>query len=480
MFMKGDSFPGDANRPRLKRYRDHRRLLKGMYDAAMDVQTAIDALGTSDYLHAVKGEILRQLAGDIRIVANLPKTICRRLTGMVNQGLVITADSKSGADAIDAALKASAWGQRKRQAVYRSIAYGNGVLTQRRLGESGLVMIDQRDPWTWFPQVDRYNPGSAAAHTFAWIIESGDREYLLQEYHEAGRITRVANQIKSKFHGERDSETLRDVTVGDAVSWAAIMGDDAPAEVEQTGVDEPLVAVIQSWTDDDSIFGDSILSGNETLIYEASGRLSQIATILDQHAAPKLQGPESATQRDPNTGVATFDVRGSRWLPREDKQDPEFAYLTWESQLEHAHQELERVLSLLCVQMDMSPDLLGLSIGNNKAAEATQTLRIRSFSTIQAVEDYRAFQRVGLEAMARQILALSGAGDATASIKYGDPLPLSSEERADVIQKHRMSGLISLETAVSRINPDWTADEVGAEIERIRAEELSMLNPGQA
>lgn len=481
MFQTGDTFPGDRHRERIRRYGEHHKLLRGLYDAAMGVEGAMAALGTPDYMLGAKGELLRELAGEIRVVANLPKVICKRLAGMVNAGLSITSDDQGQAQIIDQVLSASRWGQRRRQATYRALAYGNGILTPWR-DDGGRVRVDQRDPWTWFPVINPYAPSEAAAHTFAWIVEGEEHDYLLQEIHEPGLIRRIAHEV-SAVDAKDEGAVVRDVKLQRQVTWADVLGETDLPEEDTTGVDVPLVAVMQSWTDQDSIYGESLLSGNETLIYEVTSRLSQIARVLDKHADPKFTGPEDAMQKDPNTNIATLSISGSRYLPRQDKEDPPFEYISWDAQLEHAHQELERAMSLLCVQMDMSPDLLGLNIAKtaNAAAEATNTLRIRSFSTIQAVEDHRAFQRAGLQEMAHQILLLSNVtADNPAVIKYGDPLPLSADERAGLVQQKRMAGVMSLETAVRELNPDMSPDEVGQEVERIQAEEGAMFNPGQA
>lgn len=477
MFNSGDDFPGDKHRERIMRYDRHRKIIKGLYDAASGVEMMIGSLGTSDYLHGLKADTLLSLLGEVRVVANLPKVIARRQAGMATRGMRLQVDGERESADLEAALDDSQWSRLRRQMVFRNRVYGNGVATVRREVD-GRVYIDTRDPWTWFPEIDQYNPADATAHTIAWQLTRSDVDYLLQEHHEAGRIIRSAHELRTKGgrydHGN-DHDLVRDLKLGDKVNWTDFYPD--LSEEEFTGIPLPLVVVLRSWTDDESVFGDGMLSGNESLVFEITNRLSQIARILDKHAEPKLTGPESARRRTPD-GLVYMDVSSS-YLPVEPGDAP-YGYLTWESQLENAQKELDRVIGLLCIQMDMSPELLGLNLSGGAGVEATDTLRIRSFSTLAAIEDERAFMQEGLQELGKLILIAKGHKNAsTVNVQYEDPIPQSQTERATAVQVERLAGTLSRERAIEKLNPDMTEEEIARELERIAGEESAMFNPGQ-
>lgn len=479
MFLEGQEFPGDQHRERIKRYAQHRKMLRGLYDAAMGIEAMVNATGSSDYLLDLRRDEMRKLVGEVRVIANLPRVIARRLAGMATRGLTFKAREETQTQTIQDVLKASRWSRLRRQMCYRMLIYGNGVASVRKERDK-QIFVDARDPWTWFPTADLYDPAEATEHTFAWAVRRGDAEFLLQEVHRPGEILRTANELRAvtkSYMGGTTDELVRDTKVGARVDWTEFYPD--LREVEKTSVDEPLVVYMQAWTDEETIYGDSLLLGNESLVFELTARLSQIANVLDKHAEPKLQGPDSGMARDPHTGQSSFSVTSS-FFPIE-PGDAQYSYLSWEAQLEHAQKAIDRVVSLICIQMDMSPELLGLNLSGGAGVEATDTLRIRSFSTLAGIEDQRAFMLDSMQTLGRLILRLDGWQSVDSpEVVFGDPLPVSAKERSEQILADRRAGVVSMETAVQRANPDMDADELKAEVERIRNEEASMFNPGIA
>lgn len=477
MFREGDRFPGDEHRDRIARYEQHRLMIRGLCDAGLQAEMALQGLADTDYLRDLTRKVVEDIASDIRIVVNLPKVIAKKHAGMAARGLTVTAGSDESTGKIEDALAASSQNTLIRKAFWRAKVYGNAVLTPRRLDDESVI-VDARDPWTWFPEVDPFNSSVALAHVFAWVVARGDDEYLLQERHEAGKIERTAHHVRS-VSGNAPSKAVREVQVGSQVDWATVVGEDAPAESEDTGIDEPMVVSLRSWTDGEVVYGEALQSGNESLVAEITARLSHIATVLDKHSDPKLTGPRDALKKNAS-GEPYFNVRDS-YYPVEDGEVG-YAYLTWEAQLEHSHQELERVISLLCVQMEMAPELLGLNLSRGAGVEATDTLRIRAYNTLSAVEDDRAFYADGLMTLGRIILKLTGEEKPDqVTVAFGDALPLSKKETAELVGTQLVAGTISLETAVRKQNPEMSKDEVKTELERIRRDALALdiETPGQ-
>lgn len=57
------------------------------------------------------------------------------------------------------------------------------------------------------------------------------------------------------------------------------------------------------------------------------------------------------------------------------------------------------------------------------------------------------------------------------NVKFPARAVQSEQEQAQIIATKRTANVISVKTAVQSLNPDWTSDEVDAEIERIRADQ---------
>lgn len=472
MFQSGDNFPGKANQERIDGYTKAEHIIRSRFDKVFGLEATLTALTGTDYGRNLDKALVDKLATEVKIIVNLPKVIVAKFASMVTTGLALTTGNEGSQGELDKALAASKWPLLEGRLAFRCAAYGNAVVTAYR-GADGAIRVSAWEPWCWFPETGNYDSSTAQAHTFAWQVEIDEKTYLLQERHSAGRIERSAHIMSGGVGGTK----LRA-----RESWDAIAGPGAPPEFEDTGVDRPLVAVFGNPGIDETLFGDSDILGNDSLINELTNRISQIAEILDKHADPKMTGPQAALRKDPNTGEAKFDIEGSRFLPVENKDDPEFAYLVWESQLEYAMAELDRVARLLCVTMSMCPDLIGL--GEAKAGvEATDTLRIRAFNTLTEIGRKRPYFAQGCMDMCDMLLQFAKQGDGAAvNVAFGDPLPASATERAKEIQALRVAGTISVETAVRRQNPTWTEKEISAEVERLGKENepVNVMDPGFA
>lgn len=469
-FLRGQDFPGERFSCKYGDYARIRHILRGDHAAAWTAKQAVTSASESyDYGRDPQYKaMVDSLDSQISVVVNLPRVIERKFASLTIRGLKIAAVGDKAQSAIDATLKASGGAPLLHRCAYRMGGYGNAVVTVSR--GAGGVRINPRDPWTWFPEVDRADASRVERHVFAWRQSHEGREYLLQEIHEAGRIVRLANALI----GVRGSEKL-----GKETTWAALGFDPSVYKPEErTGVDAPLVAVWSNITDDESVYGDSDLLGNEAMANEVTSRLSQIARILDKHADPKMQGPEGAQKIDPLTSAVKFDISGSRFFPRSSSEDPPYEYLTWNAQLAEAFGQFDRAVKLLCVCMEMAPALIGLEEG--AGVESSQSLRIRAINTVDAVEAKRLFATQGIADTARLVLALSGAKDADVAVSYGDVLPLTKQEIADSVVAQHSSGLRSRQKSIAELNPSWSEEDVVAEVERISDEEAGVLNPGMA
>lgn len=467
MWESGDTFPGDKWRGRHKAMRRYRDLIRGDFRRAFDVARELEAWADTDYgLKAGVAERAKEVAAELRIVINLPRVIERKFANMLTRGARLVASREADQQQLDEIIERSRFKTAVHAGAFRLGTYGNAIFSVRRSDD--LVYIDSRDPWTWYPETDPADATHVLRHVFAWIYSGRDRAYLLQEIHEAGLIRRVAN-------GYNDGKVLS------AVSWDEALGVEPGTyrEEEPTDIAVPLVSYWRNITDDDTVLGDSDLLGNESIFNEVASRITRIADILDKHSAPKMQGPASAMRADPISGRPTFDMDGDRYYPREDGDDPEFAYLTWESQLAHAFDAFDRTVRLACTCMEMAPALIGLAEG--AGAEATETLRIRATNTLDAVEAKRLFAAEGMQQMADIALQLAGVrSPESVDVQWGDPLPPTRKEMVETVGMELGRGLTSLERAIKRLNPSMSEEDVAAEIERIRGDELRAFNPGQA
>lgn len=114
------------------------------------------------------------------------------------------------------------------------------------------------------------------------------------------------------------------------------------AQIQETGVDQPLISVIENLkTSSDKLVDD--YGDLDTIIKRIESRLTRVGRILDVHSEPILAlSEDSAALTKTTTGEYVYDSK-KKIITLPPKTDyPQ--YITWEGQLTAAFQEIEREL----------------------------------------------------------------------------------------------------------------------------------------
>lgn len=346
---------------------------------------------------------------------------------------------------------------------------GAGALRIRTAGErpdEGRIVIEEIPASNYFAERRPGNEREVLSQAIAWTVHPTDpkdkRCYLRVEHHTPGQIVHEAFELG------------RNGKVKGRVPLEVTDGPDAPTEeVEETGVDQPLVVYVPNFRIGGEFWGWSDFRDLYDVADAINNRLTQIDTILGRHAHPKLVAPRDMTLGDEHGNVDArrdyIEVENpdlAKTLPR---------YLTWEGQLEAAFKELDKLIDLFWALAEVSPAVLGLDKAGG--VESGKALRLRFVSTEHKVNRRRLYLGPALSQalyVASHLAAVKLGAPYVAlekppAIEWMDGLPLIYSEAVEDETRLYEAGLTSAESAIMRVQ-ECTREQAQEELKRIREE----------
>lgn len=327
------------------------------------------------------------------------------------------------------------------------------------------VRIEEIQPHAYFVEVDPDNSNRVVSQCLAWerVIpgpHDTERTFLRVEHHEPGRIINELFEIVGKGKAR-------------PVPLSLIYGEMAPDEVEETGVDTPLLFHFPNRTSGGEYFGESDYSlGLESLFNEANARMTAIADVLDKHIQPKLIVPSGVLSQRGDVPVADLDII-EVWP--EDAVTNAPRMLTWDAQLQAAFNQLQSLEEKIFQFSDVSPAMFGKDKAGN--IESGRAMAMRFARMMTRTNRKRAFREPVLQDMlytAMQLQVAWGIEGATEpvglpEIIWRNGLPKDDHELSGVATAMVAARLMSRETAY-RYFANVGADEARAEMGRVDAD----------
>jgi len=426
VLQDGQYWPPDGEIARLTRYERESSLFRGNHGDIFK-------------------DVLRKLSGDrkdeLRMIVNFPKRISTLWADLV----LIEAPDVVGADAISDYLP-MLWST-VYQAIIDMSRHGVAVMKIDRVdGGAEFRMVPVR---YWFPVVEPDNMLETIGHIFAYTFRDGPAQYLRAEIH-------TEDKIEYRTYNMTGSLSGRLMVAGSAAveyPWSVVDGD------------ESRVYVLHNMQSSEDILGISDYADIESIVGEIEIRYSQIARILDANAAPSMEGPASALQRNPITGEQVFKG-GGRYIAREPNQ-PETRMIEWGGNLEGAFTELEKLRNDLFTISETCAEAFGQGVGQSGPLSGT-AIRLRLLAPLAKASRIKMFMTPRVLAMLRHVGHVIGAPVSGLVIKWKDGLPDDPIETMASLLPAYVAGGMSLETFI-RATQCLGPDEVVEEIARIGA-----------
>jgi hypothetical protein len=315
--------------------------------------------------------------------------------------------------------------------------------------------------------------------TFVSEWEDGNAVWRRLEEHTAGLIrTTLWLGTRTRLGQQRN--------LAERPETAELELNDGNASQVVTGIDRPLAVFIPNALDSDPTRGVSdylgvvlgFLAINETeTIGQANARLVGRKRLFVEGRFLNARGnfPTDDDVFRADASIAQDGGNGGAITPAE---------YTFESG--ELVGWLDHLVDLTMTMAGVSPVSVGR--GDMGGARSGTALRLRMTHTLmEAAGTGRYFDR-GLRDLLRMAQLLDArefrrrysTPDARPSVERGDGLPNDDLELAQELQMLRAAEVISLPGAVERQHPDWSAQEIADEVERIQGETAAAAAPPPA
>lgn len=334
------------------------------------------------------------------------------------------------------------------------------------------IIIEDNIPHVYFPELESNNTRALPKRQeLAFKIRIGDKDYLRKEIHEVGKIYNELWLMK-----------------GNALEYKvslSLLGDDIPDE-QDTGVDRYLIQHVPNWKTGKRFFGYSDYYDLSTIFFALDNRFTKIDNILDNHSDPILAVPEGIL--DEHGKVKREYLKMVEMPPStggEKPQKPE--YVVWDASLASAFTEIDKLVEVLFMVSETSPDILGMGKGTSDSGRALKLKILRTIAKVNRKKLYydRALKEILYTA---QLLSIESGYKVDGKQAVGTPevpeiiwsngMPMDSEDIDDEV-KRLDAGLTTTKDAMMRLDnlSEAQAEEKAKEVEKEKSIEMPTGNP---
>lgn len=473
-FSVGEVFPPQEHYERVLRCKDNKKIFKGyqletFYKNTNRVHRYEDTL----YISANLGGIIAKKSADF-------------LFGEPIKVLAGLGDNTPEQKALDRFVETNHLNILLYESALSNAYSGDSFIRVRYGQEYGGEMPHELDPFRViiepidssyvFPQCSPVDRNKIVAFHVAipYFDEEENQWFLNVETHTAGQINYHQYTVSPLYHdinGEVERFNIDGVV-------------EESFQVVKTGVPVPLIVHIPNLSTSESWEGQDDLTELHPLLSEINNRLTQIASVLDKHADPALAVPSGVMAEGPN-GEAQFRVATDKVFEILGKEDIIPQYITFQSGLNEAFMELDKLISLVLTLAELPEVALGRGDSGTSGSSGL-AIKWRMNSLLAKVNRKRQYYAKGLKQIfyiAQKLEEVLGIADYELTIpvlEFNDGLPKDEMEQAN-IASIRTNGAktMSQKTAIMKLN-DMTEEQAEAEIERIKKEEEAQLGATDA
>lgn len=233
--------------------------------------------------------------------------------------------------------------------------------------ETPTVIIEDINPSVYFPVLNPFNTREEPRTVdLAWVITVGNQKYLRKETHTAGKITNSLWYM--------DGETVK------GVADLSVLGDQAPEEEQQTGITESLIIHVPNWKDGSTFYGYDDYADIISLMYAVNNRMTKGENILDKHSDPILALPPGVLDEQGKVRRESFHMFE---IPSDGVGNPvKPEYITWNASLEPAFSQIEKLIEMLYMFSETSPDAFGMGNGQSDSGRALKFKLMRTIAKV--------------------------------------------------------------------------------------------------
>ena len=461
-FLKiGQKFPPAIETPRLQRYFQNKRIFEGEHELVYKENFNRIARHIGNFEQVVSYSVL----------ANFQKLITLKIADFMlgEEPTILCSDDNSlEQQTIDNIIENSDLFNIAYSSVIDLSRYGDSVLNIY-MNEEGKGIIDITQPSFYFKVVDPQNIRKVQCHVLChkykklkpktilntlFNDESQYDDFLYTEVHTKGYVQKTTYKLNKTCYIESIEESSKQ---------------------EATGLDDFAIIPIHNLLTSDRVYGIDDYNDIDSIISEIEVRLSQIAKILDKHAEPSMQGPETALTYNKDT--RKYELRTGNYFPRMDEKDAKVEYITWNAQLDASFKQVEKLINILAVISEMGSAIFDFDNKLGTAASGT-ALRRMLINPLAKTKRVRNNLDKALKKAIKLCSQLGGEGitDLTKekiNIFWKDGLPDDDKEAAEIMNiRTGGKSTLSQYSAIKRLD-NLSDEDTQAELNAILDDENS-------
>lgn len=338
-------------------------------------------------------------------------------------------------------------------------AVKGGVVLKNYL-DNKKSKIDYIQPDFYFPEFSKFNKKKIIRETIAYpYIDDETKEQLLyreiyepRENGEYWCITKI-----NKFRNEK-------------------ILDEISSEEKNILIKESPLTYIPYFRANGEFWGYSIYDGLHPLFDELSHRISQISKILDDHSNPNMFADPSFFDEKNK-----LQSGGKAYMVDSKQGEKPPGYVTFESKLEANFQFIKDIIfEILYIVSPIKPALYGIDKVASQAS--ARAVKIKSWRTECMIDRSLLYWKSAIKKvlyLAQQLEIIAG----TEKYKPEFPnveiyvsLPKDSYEDAQAEQLKVTAGLTAIKSAIARLNPHLSSQQIEEEFLEIINEKEEMEN----
>ena len=310
------------------------------------------------------------------------------------------------------------------------------------------VIIEEITPLIYFPKVDGFNVrATPKSQELAWTFTLNRQKYLRKEIHRDGAIFNEVWLMKGNKIVAQSSPSILNLP-----------------EMQATGIKQPLLTHVPNWKTGNRFFGISDYHDLDQLFYAINNRLTKNDNILDKHSDPILMVPPGVLDEKGKVKKKALGV-----IEVENSADGKPEYIVWDASLENAFKQIEKLVDVLLMTAEISPDAFGMGKGQSDSGRA---LKYKLLRTIAKAARKKLYYDAKIKEVIfnAQVLAKTWnlevggkrlKGDPVqVEIKWQDGIPVDEREQAEVESIKIDAGVQSKKGAIMAIDQ---VDEKNAE-----------------
>ncbi|MPW25959.1 phage portal protein [Alkalibaculum sp. M08DMB] len=296
---------------------------------------------------------LKKKNHDVETIFNYQQLLSKKTADFVC-GEPPTLETEQDTDGLIKLMEKQRFNTRLYESIIDVSRYGNAIL--KIVGKKVTAV----SPLFWFPIVDPSDLKEIIQHVIAYPITPDDKGNMTELYVEIHSIGKIEQRMYT-YNGEKHE-------IGEL--------NEKSVKTENTGLQDFAVQTLTNITHSGSIFGIDDYAIINSIVAKIMWRLHCSDTVLDKHSEPSMSGPASALSYDERTGKYFLDL--ANYFQRNNKEDPDMQYITWDGNLESSFKEIEKLLDQLYTLSEMGQAFM--EGGGGGEASSGTALKLRMVS----------------------------------------------------------------------------------------------------